>query len=110
MRWVLGCVLILIALFFALSILPREQAPPPVTIAAPASPPVEARPLDKPVAPPPPLVAPKLSDGFCDPPGEAAFSRSLKASDAANLHRAIALLHTSAFADAAPLLDTYLAS
>ena len=115
-RWPLLFVILSIALFFVLR---SPPVPPPLTtpapaVIAPASQPIAAKPIDAPAPEPPPLATlppnPQLSAGFCDPPGEAAIARTLKANEASDLRRAFTALHTSAFATAAPLFDGYLAA
>jgi hypothetical protein len=108
MRWLAAIAALLIIVYFILR--DTAETPAPAPTAAPASQPV------KQALPPPPsdepaksaASAPTLTAGFCDPQGERGIHRSLKAPEAADLRRVFGLVHTSAFSDAAPLLDRYL--
>lgn len=114
MRWLAVTAVALLVLYLWLRANEPAPAPPraPIAVITPTPAPTPAsQPAAAPeAAPAKPATMPSLRDGFCDPPGQETFSRSLKRDEATQLKRALALLHTAAFADAAPLLDRYLAA
>ncbi len=108
MRWIAAVACLLAALYFVLQerSAPEVRAPAPTIMAAqPASTPDIATP-----APATLPSLPKLTSGFCEPPNEKQSPIKRTATEVQALNRVFSVLHTPAFASAAPLLDAYLAA